>query len=170
MSGITAAYRIGPAPDLFLSDDLAADALTLDGQIKSLDNQDMTKVSASYFDGWNAFVSEWRRFYSSVFLNSFFGAGWNDSNRDQLIQFETRFGTFAEQWAQQTAQVLPGGVVAPSTGNKDTLGDQLHAQLSPLAALGREYWPWLVGVGVVIALYVFREPLGALARKAVPRG
>jgi hypothetical protein len=167
VAGIVAAYRIGPS-DVFTTGDLAADAATLDGQISSLDNQDMTKVSAAFFDGWNAFVSEWRRFYTSVFVNSFWGAGWNDSNRDQLIQFETRFGVFAEQWAQQTAQTLPGGVVAPSTGTKDTLGDQISHQLQPLSALGREYWPWLVGVGVVLALYVFREPLAALARKAVP--
>lgn len=162
---ISPAYRIGPAPDVFTSGDLAQDALTLDGQIKSLDNQDMTKVSQSFFDGWNAFVSEWRRFYTSVFVNSFFGAGWNDSNRDQLVQFETRFGTFAEQWSQQTAHQLPGGVVAPSTGNKDTLGDQLHAQLAPIGALGREYWPWLVGAGVLLGLYIFRAPLSRIVGK-----
>lgn len=152
-----ATYRIGPS-DFFTSDDLAADAATLDRQIGLLDDQDLTTVSQSYFDGWQDFVSEWKKFYSSTFFN-FIGAGWNDSNRDQLVQFENRFSTWASQYTTETHQALPGGVIAPSTGAKDTFGDHLGNQLRPLAAAASAYKWWLIGGAVVVLIIVYREPI-----------
>jgi hypothetical protein len=160
-------YRIGRS-DFFTSGDLQADAATLDRQIALLDNQDMTKVTQTWFEGWQAFWSEWKRFYSDVFLNSIIGPGWNDSNRDQLIQFEERFGQWEPQWEAQSSQKLPGGPpIAPSTGAQDGLGDHLANQLRPIGAVFSTYKWWFIGGGIVVGLVLFREPLSALASKAI---
>jgi hypothetical protein len=161
MAGIAPTYRIGPAPDVFTSDDLAADANTLNSQINELDDADWSKPPQDLFDGWNSFVDEWRGFYRSTFFN-FFGAAWNDSNRDQLIQFETRFGTFAEQYKAASGNQLPGGVIAPSTGNKDTLGNQLLNQLQPLIPSINVRTIAIVGglAAAALAVIYFRAPLG----------
>jgi hypothetical protein len=154
---MSAMYRIGPS-DFFTSDDLAADAATLDRQIGLLDDQDLDTVSQEFFDGWLAFVSEWKKFYSSTFFN-FLGAGWNNSNRDQLVQFENRFATWAAQYTTETKKVLPGGVIAPSSGTQDTFGDHLGNQLRPLAAAASAYKWWLIGGAAVVLVVVYREPI-----------
>lgn len=156
----TATYRIGPA-DLFDSGDLLADANTLNGQMNLLDNQDMTKVSQSFFDGWNAFLSEWRRFYSDTFGGFFNFSALNDSNRDQLVQFETRFATFATQYTSETNNVLPGGVIAPSSGAQDTIGAQIRNQLQPLIP-SINMTAVLIGGAIVLGigiLFYFGKPL-----------
>lgn len=156
-------YRIGPS-DTFSNADLKADAATLNGQIDTLDNQDMTTVTQAWFDAWFDFRGEWKRFYSNTILGSFFGPAWNDSNRDQLIQFEDRFGTFAQQYKNQTGGELPGGVVDPSTGAGDTLGAHLKKQLeAPLVILDSYKW-WIVAAVGVATLITFREPIKALLR------
>lgn len=159
-------YRIGPS-DFFTSADLLADANTLNGQMNSLDNQDFTKVSQSLFDGWNAFLQEWRKFYSDTFGGLFNTSAWNDSNRDELISFETRFGAFVSQYQGETGgATLPGGVVAPSTGSQDTLGAQIRNQLQPLIpSINMTYL--LVGAGIVLGgavLFYFRVPLAELMK------
>jgi hypothetical protein len=153
-----ATYRIGPS-DHFTSGDLEADAATLDRQIALLDDQDMNAVSQDFFDGWFAFVAEWKKFYADVFLNSFWGAGWNNGNRDQLVQFENRFGTWSSQYTTETNRSLPGGVIAPSTGTKDGFGDHLANQLRPLAAVGSAYKWWLIGGAAVVLVIVYRDPI-----------
>jgi hypothetical protein len=166
-------YRIGPSDSPVLPSDLLADAATLNGQINLLDDQDMTKVSAAFFDAWNSFVSEWRGFYSSTLGSgswfSALAADLNDSNRDQLVQFENRFATFAGQYQGETGAKLPGGIVNASSGAQDTLGQQLKNQLQPLIP-SINATTVLIVVGVVVGaglVYFFRRPLfGALQRGA----
>lgn len=155
---MTATYRIGPS-DTFTSGDLEADAATLDRQMTLLDDQPMEAVSDEFFDGWNAFRAEWKKFYADVFLNSFWGAGWNNGNRDQLVQFENRFATWSAQYTTESNRSLPGGVIAPSTGTKDTFGDHLGNQLRPLAAVASAYKWWLIGGAAVVLVIAYREPL-----------
>jgi len=155
MAGIAPTYRIGPS-DIFTSGDLAADAETLNSQVNSLDDQNWDKPDQALFDGWTAFMSEWRSWYRGTFFN-FLGAGWNNGNRDQLIQFETRFGTFAADYARQSGNNLPGGVVAPSTGTKDGLGDLIKNQLQPLIpSIPVAVGVLVVFVAVVAAYFYFR--------------
>ena len=152
MSGISPSYRIGPADQPFLPSDLAADAATLNGQMNALDQLDNWPATTDdFFNSWNAFLQEWRGFYSSHF-----GGFWtdlataaNDSNRDQLVQFEVRFGNFASQYQAQTSQQLPGGVVQPSQGASDTLGAAIRNQLQPI--LPSIDWRW-VALGIAAAV------------------
>jgi hypothetical protein len=127
----TATYRIGPS-DVFTPGDLAADADTLNGQVTSLDAQveGNDSIDQSDQDQWTAWLASWKSFYSDHFGGFFTNlfTSLNDANRDQLIQFETTFGNFATQFSSAGASVA-GGVVAPSTGSKDTIGDQLNQQL-----------------------------------------
>jgi hypothetical protein len=109
-------------------------------------------------------VASWRGFYSDNFTGwgDAFLASLNDSNRDQLIQFESRFGNFAAEYQNATGKPLPGGVVDVSTGAKDTLGDLIANQLQPLIPsvnVGKV----LLVVGLVVAgvaVYYFRAPIG----------
>lgn len=162
MAGIAPSYRIGPS-DVFAPEDLSADAATLNNQINALDNLDWTNPTQALFDAFFAFKAEWRTWYTSTFSGwlGAFGAALNDGNRDELIQFETRFGTFATQYASESGNQLPGGVVAPSTGAKDTLGQQIANQLQPLVpSLNIDHV--LIAVGLVVAgavVYFFRAPL-----------
>jgi len=156
-----ATYRIGPS-DFFTSADLLADAKTLNGQINALNNANWDRPSQALFDGFQGFLSEWRGFYSDTFGGLFNFSALNNSNRDQLIQYESRFNTFAAEYASQTGNALPGGVIAPSTGTKDTFADHFKAQLQPLIPqfdIGNV----LIVVGLVAAgavVYFFRAPLG----------
>lgn len=156
----SASYRIGPS-DFFTSGDLLADAKTLNGQINALDNQNWDAPPKDLFDGFQAFMSEWRGFYTDTFGGFFNFSALNDSNRDQLIQFENRFATFARQYQDATHKELPGGVIAPSTGAKDGFADQLLNQLQPLIpqfSIGNI--ALVVGVVAIgAALYIFRAPI-----------
>ena len=151
MAGITSSYRIGPS-DFFTSGDLLADAQTLNDQINRLNNSSWDKPQQDLFDAWQVFLSEWRSFYSDTF-GGFFGgffAAFNDSNRDQLIQMETRFQNFVQQYQQQTATTVPD-VVAPSSGTQDNLGQQIRNQLQPLVpSINMTYVIIAVIVGAVI--------------------
>ena len=153
MSGIAPSYRIGPS-DTFLPSDLAADAATLNGQMNALDKLDWEKSSDEFFAAWNAFLQEWRGFYSSHFGGFFTNleTAVNDSNRDQLIQFETRFGGFAAQYKQETGADVPGGVIAPSQGAQDTLGAQLRNQLQPLIPSIDWKWVAVAGAAAIVAV------------------
>jgi hypothetical protein len=166
-----ATYRIGPSDAPVLPSDLLADAATLNGQMNELDGTDFANVSQATFDAWNAFLQEWRAFYSGTLgKGSWFSAlaaDLNDSNRDQLIQFENRFATFANQIQAQSGQQLPGGVVAASSGSGDTLGAQLANQLQPLIpSINAGHVLLYVGLGVAaLAAFYFRAPLGRLLGK-----
>lgn len=155
-------YRIGPS-DFFTNEDLKADALTLNSQIDLLDDQPFEKVTEEWFDAWMAFRSEWKRFYSGTILGGIFGPAWNNGNRDQLIQFEERFKVWAAEYAVQVGGSLPGGIVVPSTGTKDTFGDHLLKQIEPLvkplAVVADSYKWYLIGGAALVALIVYRQPI-----------
>lgn len=128
----TATYRIGPS-DTFTGGDLKADADTLQGQVTDLDNQveGNENLDSNDVEQWVAWQGKWAAFYTQSFggvvTNTL--TALNDSNRDQLIQFEKDFANFATTFQPQGV-TLAGGVVQPSTGSGDTLGAQLAAQLA----------------------------------------
>ena len=126
MPGITGSYRIGPS-DFFTPSDLLADANTLNDQINRLNDQNWDKPSQGLYDGFQAFLSEWRKFYSDMG----FWSALNNGNRDQLVQMETRFGVFVSKYEQESGVEVPD-VVSPSSGTQDGLGQQLRNQLQPL--------------------------------------
>jgi hypothetical protein len=146
VAGIAASYRIGPS-DFFTSDDLAADAETLKGQIAVLDGLNWDGVSQALFDSWLQYLSDFNRFYSGTFVSNWFGAGWNNSNRDELIQLERRYLDFLSRWEKESGEPAPGGVVNPSTGTKDSFADHLKDQLPETGDL-------LIWVGVLVAIVV----------------
>lgn len=159
----TATYRIGPS-DFFTPGDLKADAETLNGQVDEVDSQveGNEGIDQSLVDQWTAFHQSWKAFYSSNFGGFFTNlfTALNDANRDQLIQYESTFGNFAGQLAQQGA-TLAGGIVAPSSGAKDDLADQLGHQLgsdnpnSPFSGLANK--AIIVAVLVVVALFIWKK-------------
>lgn len=162
-------YRIGPS-DLFTPGDLAADARVLNDQINNLDDQNWDAISEATFEAWLSFVSEWRGFYSSHFGGFFTNltTAINDSNRDQLIQFENRFAGFATQYKVESGNNVPD-VVAPSTGAQDTLGAHIMDQLQPLIPQFNIKSVLIVaGIGAaVIGVVIFRRPLMNLFSKGV---
>jgi hypothetical protein len=154
MAGISPSYRIGPS-DFFNGTDLQADGATLNDQVNRLDGliKDAgTKVSDDTWNAWVDYVKQWRDFYSNT-LPGFFVA-LNDSNRDQLIQFESRLQSFVGQYQNETGGNV-SDVVAVSSGTKDGIGDLLKNQLQPfLPSLNMTYVLIAVGV-VVLGLYFF---------------
>jgi hypothetical protein len=162
-------YRIGPS-DFFTPGDLAADARTLNDQINNLDGQNWDAPSQSLFSAFQSFLSEWRSFYSSNFGGFFtnLATALNDSNRDQLIQFENRYTSFVNQYRLESGNNIPD-VVAPSTGAQDTIGAQLLNQLQPLIPqFNIKNVLIVVGIGAaVIGVIVFRRPLMNLLSKGV---
>lgn len=156
MPGISPSYRIGPS-DFFLPSDLLADANTLNDQINRLDDQNWDKPSQGLFDAFQDFISEWRKFYTSM---GFFSA-LNNSNRDQLVQFETRFIAFVSNYQAESGVNVPD-VVAPSSGTKDTFGDHIRNQLQPLApSLNITY----VIIAVILGIVVYFLGKGYIAKK-----
>jgi hypothetical protein len=155
----TATYRIGPS-DFFTPGDLKADADTLNGQVDELDAQieGNTALDQTLVDQWTAFHQSWRDFYGKSFGGFFTNlfTSLNDSNRDQLIQFEAMFGNFAAELAQQGAS-LAGGVVAPSGGSGDTLGAQLGAQLGGAAGAGLATKAIVIVALIVVALFIWKK-------------
>jgi hypothetical protein len=151
MAAATATYRIGPS-DVFTGGDLAADADTLNTQVTDLDGQveGNEQIDQAALDQWTLWLGTWKKFYTDEFGGFFRNlfTALNDSNRDQLIQFETTFGNFAQQFSTAGAAVA-GGVVAPSTGSKDTIGDQLKNQNLPKGLL-----PSGLTVEIVIGLLI----------------
>lgn len=157
----TATYRIGPS-DFFTGGDLKADADTLDAQVKTLDAQveGNEAIDQASVDAWTAWLTQWRAFYNDEFGGFFrnFLTALNDSNRDQLIQYETTFANFASQFARAGAAVA-GGVVAPSSGSKDTLGDQLEQQVkdAPTGLLPSSTTVIVVLVLIGAIVFLWRE-------------
>lgn len=158
MAGITSSYRIGPS-DFFTPGDLLADAATLNDQVNRLNDQNWDKPSEGLYDAFQAFLSEWRRFYSSMG----FWSALNNGNRDELIQMETRFGVFVAKYQEESGMQIPD-VVAPSTGTKDGLGDQLRNQLQPLIpSVNMTY----VLIAIILGALVWFFGRGYIARKVL---
>lgn len=158
-----ASYRIGPS-GVFTSDDLIADAKTLDGQLEALGDNDLTTVSEQYFDGYQRFYSEWKTFYHGLTDYTVFGPAWNDSNRDQLIQFEDRLEALKSNYKKESgneANIPDGGVKPNVDGPKDGFLDFLG-----IKKFFTQYkWP-IIGAVVLLLLILFREPIAALIKGA----
>ncbi len=143
-------YRIGPS-DVFLPSDLRADADTLNAQVARVDGAvgGNENVSPDFTDGWTSFAQRWRAFYDghwSGWLSSVSSA-LNDSNRDQLIAFETEFTAWAARAAREGAGISDP-IYAPSTGAGDTLGAQAKAQFAGFPL------PDVSTIGIIAAIVV----------------
>lgn len=97
-----ATYRIGPS-DFFTPGDLKADADTLQSQVVALERQSNGRpgLPIDLVDAWVLFQGDWAAFYYQNFggwLTNFLTAA-NNSNRDQLVQFEVRFADIAKRYA-----------------------------------------------------------------------
>jgi len=125
-----AVYRVGRS-DVFSPGDLAADAATLDTQVNLLDSSldGNEQAPTAWWDGWNSFVAQWRGFYGEHFKDrGFFGdllTALNDSNRDELVSFETRFDTWNSQAAGYGAGLPTGSHTGVSEGSGDSLSNHL---------------------------------------------
>ncbi len=157
----TPTYRIGPS-DFFTPGDLKADADTLNTQVGELDQQieGNEAIDQTLVDQWTAFHQAWTSFYSSQFGGFFTNllTALNDSNRDQLIQYEKTFANFAQQLQQQDSSVsIAGGVVQPSSGSGDTLGAQVSQQLGGADVSGLATKVIIVAVLLVVALFIWKK-------------
>lgn len=152
-------YRIGPS-DFFTPGDLKADADTLNTQVDELDAQveGNEAIDSTLMDQWTAFHQAWKAFYSSQFGGFFTNllTALNDSNRDQLIQYEKTFANFATQLQQQGAAQIAGGVVEPSSGSGDTLSAQLNQQLGGEAS-GLATKVIVIAALLVVALFIWKK-------------
>jgi hypothetical protein len=150
-----ATYRIGPS-DFFTPGDLEADAQTLDGQVDQLDGQveGSDVAPPDFLDQWTSWHTDWKTFLGSHFggyLSSLF-ASLNNGNRDDLVRYENQFAAFAARASTFGAAVI--APVAPSTGTKDTLGDQLKAQTSGLGLPSLPSFESIAVVAVAIIVLV----------------
>lgn len=156
MNASGATYRIGPS-DFFSPSDLAADADTLDRQMKAfdlaIDGNDA--IPQSLWEAWLAFYAEWTGFkhdnFGGFFTNLATAA--NDSNRDALIAYERRFESIAADIRPYGGQLPEVARVRPSTGSGDSVSKHLEGlglpSLPTLAALG----------GVIVAAIVLWKVL-----------
>lgn len=143
-----AEYRVGPS-DFFTPGDLHADADTLNGQVDALDavyESGGGDPSADLQDAWARFTAQWHAFYRSAF-----GSFWDDlatavnnSNRDQLIQYEQRFEALRVQMA--------------SAGISATAANQVQPKDDSFFGAGLLGMIALV-IGLVIALIVLKDKL-----------
>ncbi len=119
-----ATYIVGPS-SLFTPSDLKADADTLQAQVLSLSSQmETAQLPQNIQDAWALFVGQWRPFYDGNFGGFFRNlfTSLNDGNRDQLVQFETRFASIA-------ASVNDAGVDTVGTDVAPNLDDGVVTQV-----------------------------------------
>jgi hypothetical protein len=145
----TASYIVGPA-SLFTPSDLAADASTLDGQVQALDGQveGNDSVDPGWLNQWIAFQGAWAAFYYQDFGGALTNlvTSLNDSNRDQLIQYEN---TFQQLYASSGQQL--SNVVSPSTGSQDSLSNLLGLPKLPSSST---VTTWLIVIAVIVVALV----------------
>lgn len=157
MAGAT--YRIGPS-DTFSGGDLQADAATLDAQVEALDAQIEGNEAAppAFVDQWVVWQGQWKAFeaqHFGGFVSSFLTA-LNDANRDQLIQFENQFASFASAAAGFGASVV--APVTISSGSGDTLGNLLKNQTGGIGSLLPSSTSIVVViVAIIVALVVWKS-------------
>jgi len=149
-----ATYRVGPS-DFFTPGDLSSDADTVNGQIAQLDAQIQGNELATgeFTDQWTHFEVDWRTFYQAHFggfFSNLFSA-LNDSNRDDLIRYENQLAAFQASAAAFGASLI--APVGPSSGSKDTIGDQLSAQGLPSKST-----LIVLGIIAVVVLVLWKSP------------
>lgn len=93
----------GGAPATFSPSDLQADADTLNGQVALLDAAFQAAggvtPGSDLVNAWVLYQGDWAAFYADHFASWIDKqlTAWNDSNRDQLVQFEERFATIRDR-------------------------------------------------------------------------
>ncbi len=127
--GTAATYRVGRS-DFFTPGDLAADADTVNAQADALDTalDGNTTSPQEWWDAWNVWRAQWRYFYKQNFSGGYLSdvaAALNDSNRDDLVRYETQL----EEWIKQAdgygASLPSGSRVQPSSGSGDSIDNHL---------------------------------------------
>lgn len=153
---MAASYRIGPS-DLFVGSDLYADAKTLNAQvqgfdrlIESLPNSDK-RASDDLLQSWYSFTAQFNPYFRDTWQDngtfSNFLAALNDSNRDELIQWETRFADLVSQFGAV-------GIKSASVDVAVSLGAPsfLTSIIGSIDGFAQRYLPWGLGFGTLILL------------------
>jgi len=149
-------YRLGPT-GLYTPGDLHADADTLHDQVLALDDALSAhggRLSPTGI-GFLQFENEWNQFYANNFGGFFqdLVTAANDGNRDQLIQFEQRFQTFASDLSQEGVSI-PGGVIQTPAGDGGIFGGVKALAKKLEDDVGGAFKWIIIGAAVLIAGYV----------------
>ena len=162
-------YRIGPS-DLFTGADLKADAITLNSQVSAISRviQDIPQgtdpLGADLEVSWASFESQWDSYFQNTFATSSgfddFLTALNDGNRDQLIQYESRFADLHEQ-------IKAHGVDSAAVNVAVSLGapDTVTHLIADIDAAAKKLLPFGLGLGafLIIALVVWYIVIPRLA-------
>jgi len=164
-------YRIGPN-DFFTGSDLKADAVTLNSQVSGMSRviQDLPQNSdvlgADLETTWASFESQWDSYFQNTYAtsNAFdnFLTALNDGNRDQLIQYESRFADLHEQIKAKGVDSAAVNV-AVSLGAPDTVTNLI----ADIDAAAKKLLPFGLGLGafLVIAFVVWYFVIPRLATR-----
>lgn len=124
-----ATYRVGRS-DFFTPGDLDADAQTVNAQVDAFDNaMDGNTISPQdWFDAWNVWLAQWRYFFKDKFSGGYLSdiaTALNDSNRDDLVRYETQLEEWIKQGTDYGIGLPPGSRVTPSSGSGDSIDNHL---------------------------------------------
>jgi hypothetical protein len=165
-----ATYRIGP-DDFFTGGDLRADAYTLNSMVQAVEQvvgdvpAHDPRLSEDLFTAWAMFTAQWNPSFAADWDNagsaSTFLLALNDGNRDQLIQFESRF---ADIYSKLKAAGIESSYVNVelSTGAPDTAKRLVEHFQSVAKSLGLGSLGWVAGmlvlamVGLVVYHFAVR--------------
>jgi len=161
-----ATYRIGP-DDFFTGADLKADAITLNSQVVALDRQvqdipqNEDPLGSDLEQSWFSFVAQWDSYFQNTYQSSSgfddFLTALNDGNRDQLIQYESRFADLA-------AKMKDKGIDSAAVNVAVSLGapDTVTALIADIDAAAKKLLPFGLGLGaflvIVIVVWYFVLP------------
>jgi hypothetical protein len=142
---------------LFTGGDLYADAKTLNAQvqgfdrlIESLPNSDK-RASDDLLQSWYSFTAQFNPYFRDTWQDNGTLANFlealNNSNRDQLIQWETRF-------ADLVAQFKAVGISSTSVDVAVSLGAPsfLTKVIGSIDGFAQRYLPWGLGFGTLLLL------------------
>lgn len=155
-----ATYRIGP-DDFFTGSDLRADAYTLNSMVQAVERVvgDVPvgdpRLSEDLFGAWASFTAQWNPYFGAEWdgvgdLSAFFSA-LNDGNRDQLIQYESRF---ADIYSKLKAVGIESSYVNVelSTGAPDTAKRLVEHFQGVAKSLGLGSLGWVAGMLVLVVV------------------
>ncbi len=164
-----ASYRIG-SNDFFTGADLKADAVTLNSQVTAISRviqdipQNEDPLGKDLELSWVGFESQWDFYFQNTYQNSSgfedFLTALNDGNRDQLIQYESRFADLHDQIKAKGVDSAAVNV-AVSLGAPDTV---THL-IADIDAAAKKLLPFGLGLGafLIIALVVWYIVIPRLA-------
>lgn len=152
-----ALYRIGP-DDFFTGGDLRSDAETLDGMVDALSKSfgeagASTRAGRDLADSWITFYLDWKEYYQREFSpwSSDLLTALNDANRDQLIQWESRFADMAGLLKAKDVSSAYVNVQL-SAGAPDTVKSLFAGFQKGLKSLGLGSLGWVAGMLILIAV------------------